>query len=76
MLGVSKEPKNIPVAISILHEEEYKNICLSLVYKFENCSRRRAFSDKSPGRKLHGDTQYMLDQRISGGLKQDTKPKN
>jgi hypothetical protein len=39
----SKEPKNIPVSISILHEQEYNNLCLMMkVYK-----KRRAFSERS-----------------------------
>ena len=43
----SKELKNIPVSISILHEQEYKNLCLILRVKNNKVSRRRAFSERS-----------------------------
>jgi hypothetical protein len=41
-----KELKNIPVSISILHEQEYNHICFFM--KSENKERkRRAFSERS-----------------------------
>jgi hypothetical protein len=48
MLSVSKELKNIPISISILHEQEYNNLCN--IYKFNikiKSSKRRAYSDQS-----------------------------
>lgn len=39
----SKEPKNIPVSISILHEQEYNNLYLMLKVS----KKRRAFSERS-----------------------------
>lgn len=42
----SKELMNIPISISFLYEQEYKNICLA--YKIignSNKSSRRAFSE-------------------------------
>ena len=45
MLSSSKEPKNIPLSISILHEQEYNNLCMIVKYlKFQN---RRAYSEKN-----------------------------
>jgi hypothetical protein len=37
---------NIPVSISILHKQEYKNLYMMLIVK-NNSSRRRAFSEKN-----------------------------
>lgn len=40
----TKEQKNIPISISLLHEQEYNNLCL--IYKCINKSeKRRAFSE-------------------------------
>jgi hypothetical protein len=47
MPSSSKELKNIPISISLLHEQEYINLCLILMPKKGNVKRRRAFSDKS-----------------------------
>ena len=47
MPSTSKELKNIPISISLLHEQEYINLCLILMPKKGNVKRRRAFSDKS-----------------------------
>jgi hypothetical protein len=46
MLSSSKEPKNIPISISILHDKEYNNLCL-LLKSVKSKERRRAFSEKS-----------------------------
>ena len=35
--------KNIPVSISILHEQEYNNLCLMI----KTAKKRRAFSERS-----------------------------
>lgn len=44
MPSSSKELKNIPVSISILHEQEYNNLCFILHLKD---GKRRAFSERS-----------------------------
>jgi hypothetical protein len=43
----SREPKNIPVSISILHEQEYNNLCLMVK---DSKKKRRAFSERSGDR--------------------------
>lgn len=47
MLSTTKELKNIPISISLLHELEYNNLCI--IYKIgKSCStKRRAYSEKS-----------------------------
>ncbi len=45
MPSSTKELKNIPVSISILHEQEYNNLCLILKGLKEH--KRRAFSERS-----------------------------
>ena len=45
MPSSSKELKNIPISISILHEQEYNNLCLIL--KPVKGKKRRAFSERS-----------------------------
>ena len=40
----SLEIKNIPVSISILHEQEYHNLC-KMLYRINKQRRRRAFTD-------------------------------
>jgi hypothetical protein len=40
----SLEIKNIPVSISILHEQEYHNLC-KMLYRVNKHKRRRAFTD-------------------------------
>ena len=47
MPSSSKELKNIPVSISILHEQEYNNLCLMLTGTKPKDRRRRAFSERS-----------------------------
>ena len=47
MLSSSKELKNIPVSISILHEQEYDNICLIITLLKNKAGKRRAFSERS-----------------------------
>ena len=47
MLSSSKEIKNIPVSISILHEQEYDNLCLLLKFLKNKAGKRRAFSERS-----------------------------
>ncbi len=44
MLSLIKEPKNIPISISILHEQEYNNLCF--VFQIKG-NKRRAFSERS-----------------------------
>jgi hypothetical protein len=40
----SLETKNIPASISILHEQEYHNLC-KMWYRVNKHRRRRAFTD-------------------------------
>jgi len=47
MSSSSKELKNIPVSISILHEQEYDNICLMIKLMKNKAGKRRAFSERS-----------------------------
>jgi hypothetical protein len=47
MLSSPKELKNIPISISLLHEQEYINLCLIFMYNRGKVKKRRAFSDKS-----------------------------
>jgi len=47
MLSSSKEPKNIPVSISILHEQEYNNLCLIFKALKDKAGKRRAFSERN-----------------------------
>ena len=42
-----KEFKNIPVSISILHEQEYNNICLILKSIKNKIGKRRTHSERS-----------------------------
>jgi hypothetical protein len=57
MLTSSKDLKNIPISISFLHEQEYKNICQAYrLIKNSNKTRRaisESKSDKTPdGKKI------------------------
>lgn len=47
MPSSSKELKNIPISISILHEQEYNNLCLMFKTTKGKVKKRRAFSEKS-----------------------------
>ncbi len=47
MPSSSKDIKNIPISISILHEQEYNNLCLMLKMTNGKVKKRRAFSEKS-----------------------------
>ncbi len=46
MLSATKELKNIPISISLLHEQEYNNLCLMLKMA-EKPNKRRAFSERN-----------------------------
>ena len=46
MSGAVKKLINIPVSISILHKQEYKNLYMMLIVKNKS-SKRRAFSEKN-----------------------------
>lgn len=50
MQPLSKELKNIPVSISLLHEQEYNNLSLLINLKGNKVRRRRAFTDRSNDR--------------------------
>lgn len=47
MPSSSKELKNIPISKSLLHEQEYNNLCLLLKSTKGAINKRRAFSEKS-----------------------------
>ena len=47
---------NIPVSISILHKQEYKNIYMMLIVKNKS-SKRRAFSEKN-----NNDSDDIIDE--------------
>jgi hypothetical protein len=42
--------KNIPISISLLHEQEYYNLCVILKINKGKINKRRVFSDKSSDR--------------------------
>lgn len=44
-MSSSSEFQNIPIAISLLHEQEYHNLCI-LLKKSKVMGKRRAFSEK------------------------------
>ena len=46
MISITKELKNIPISISILHEQEYNNLCILLKAGSKKEHKRRAYSDK------------------------------
>lgn len=50
MQSSSKELKNIPVSISLLHAQEYNNLHLLINIKGNKVRRRRAFTDRSNDR--------------------------
>lgn len=57
MLASSKDLKNIPISISFLHDQEYKNICLAYRLIGSSDKHRRAFSESkrekaSEGKKI------------------------
>ena len=41
---MSFELKNIPISISILHEQEHHNLC-KMIYRIQNQRRRRAYTE-------------------------------
>jgi hypothetical protein len=42
---LSSDLQNIPISISLLHEEEYKNLCV--MFKKDKLGKRRACSEKN-----------------------------
>lgn len=52
MLSAFREPKNIPISISLLHDIEYKNICLMYNLNLKQIEKRRAFSERSKDKKI------------------------
>ena len=45
-INLSKELKNIPISISILHEQEYDNIYTCYKLRLHCKDKRRAYSEK------------------------------
>jgi hypothetical protein len=43
----SKELNNIPISISLLHEQEYNNLCILLKPVKGKCKKRRVYSERS-----------------------------
>lgn len=63
MLSSSKDLKNIPISISFLHDQEYKNICTAYKVIDSSTKSRRAFSEskrdsKSDSKKIHSPRDY------------------
>jgi hypothetical protein len=65
MLSITKELKNIPISISILHEQEYDNLCN--IYKFNvkgaKVPKRRAHSEKSDDKNVKSDRIQIYSER-------------
>ena len=58
---------NIPVSISILHKQEYKNLYMMLIVK-KKSSKRRAFSEKNNDSSddIMDEICYISQSHISG----------
>ena len=58
---------NIPVSISILHKQEYKNLYMMLIVKNKS-SKRRAFSEKNTDNSddIMDEICYINQSRSSG----------
>lgn len=54
MLASSKDLKNIPISISFLHDQEYKNICLAYRLVGSSDKHRRAFSESKREKAAEG----------------------
>jgi hypothetical protein len=57
MLSTIKELKNIPISVSLLHEQEYNNLCLMLKMA-EKPSKRRAFSERNKDKSTKAKQSY------------------
>jgi hypothetical protein len=64
---------NIPVSISILHKQEYKNLYMMLIVKNKS-SKRRAFSQKNTDYSddIMDEICYMYQSRNSDKLRRNT----
>jgi hypothetical protein len=60
MPSSSKELKNIPVSISILHEQEYNNLYLLMKPIRGKVKKRRAFSERSSDKESDEPIQFKL----------------
>jgi hypothetical protein len=47
MSSIIKDQKNIPASISLLHEQEYNNLCILFKIIQNKSQKRRAYSEKS-----------------------------
>lgn len=61
MNTIIKELKNIPVSISILHEQEYNNLCIIYNNIRGDGIKRRAFTEKR-NKKLKSGPKYSLSE--------------
>ena len=68
MPSPSKELKNIPVSISILHEQEYDNLCLMVKLLGNKIAKRRAFSEKRCEEKENYKTAASISDSRSDSL--------
>jgi hypothetical protein len=64
---------NIPVSISILHKQEYKNLYMMFIVKNKS-SKRRAFSEKNNdiSDDIMDEICYINQLRISDKLRRNT----
>ena len=64
---------NIPVSISILHKQEYKNLYMMLIVKNKS-SKRRAFSEKNNDNSddIMDEICYINQSRVSDKLRRNT----
>lgn len=54
MLTSSKDLKNLPISISFLHDQEYKNICFAYRLIRSSDKHRRAFSESKRDKAQEG----------------------
>ena len=64
---------NIPVSISILHKQEYKNLYMMIILK-NKLLKRRAFSEKNNDNSddIMDEICYINQSRISDKLRRNT----
>jgi hypothetical protein len=64
MPSMTKELKNIPVSISLLHEQEYNHICFFIKTSTTKERKRRAFSERSSD-KSDDNPEYLMKVPVS-----------
>jgi hypothetical protein len=63
MLSISKELNNIPISISILHDQEYNNLCCAYKFSINGGSKRRAFSERNEEKPCSSDDSQVASPR-------------